>query len=216
MGGPPPRADDVEDVAGNRSPDVHTLEVIDEGDLVKTDRRIAFVGKDREIEVQFPDLVGWHLEGVHLRIHGKGEAEPFLFELRVPRHHLYAWVDDAVDPAVPIDPGYEGRWIQPGFPTRILLDDEELVVDADALLPFAAAVLDTWPSDRHIDGPHLANALGIDEARATAILQQLEALGITSRPDADGERDVYDPDGPTIPVGNLEAARGGDDPPVET
>jgi hypothetical protein len=64
-------------------------------------------------------------------------------------------------------------------------------------------------------GPHLANALGIDEARATAILQQLEALGITSRPDADGERDVYDPDGRTIPLGSVDAARDGGDPPLE-
>jgi len=79
---------------------------------------------------------------------------------------LHVWTDHVEDPTVVLDRGDDGLWIQPGFPKRILLDDEERVVDAvDPLLPFAAALLDSWPSGGLVDAQQLAKALGISDAR---------------------------------------------------
>jgi hypothetical protein len=93
--------------------------------------------------------------------------------------------------------GNDRGWIQPGFPRRILLDDDQGVVDADPLLPRAAAFLDEWPGDREIDAPELASGLDIPVARAAVMLEQLHALGFTGDADATGERPVFDPDGAT-------------------
>ena len=192
----------------------HALEAIDEGDLVQTDRRVTFLGQQQVVEVHFSDLVAWHLEGAVLRIHAGQHPEPYLFGLDEAPDVLHMWTDHVEDPTAVLDPGDDGRWIQPGFPKRILLDDEERVVDADPLLPFAAALLDTWPNAGLVDAQQLAKALGISDARATTMLSQLEALGFTSRPDADGERAVFDPDDLTTPLGDLDAARRDDADPA--
>jgi hypothetical protein len=190
------------------------LAVIDTGDLVKTDRRVAFLGEEHEVEVSFSDLLMWNLEGAVLRIYAEQQPSPFLFGLDGASDALHRWTDHVEDPTAVLDPGDDGSWIQPGFPRRILPAAEERAVDADPLLPFAAALLDTWPSGGLVDAHGLANALGISDARAAALLSQLEALGFAGQSDADGERAVFDPDGLTAPLGDLEVARGDDAGPA--
>lgn len=196
--------------SGDQTPMENDLEPIDSGNLVKTDRRVAFLGAEHEVEVHLADLVAWHLEGRVLRIYAERHAEPYLFQVDAAPDVLLAWSDPASDPSAPLDTR-RGGWIQPGFPKRILLDDQETVVDADLLLPFAAAFLDTWPSGRLVDAQEVARALGISYGRARSMMPQLEALGFASRPDADGERAVFDPDGLTIPLVARDAPPRDDD-----
>jgi hypothetical protein len=185
--------------SGDRTAVEHELAPVDAGDLVKTDRRLVFLGEKREIEVDLSKLVGWHLEHQILRVYSKGHDAPYVLHVDAWSDSLASWADPAADPMATIDSSQVSGWIQPGFPKRILLDDQEVVVDADPLLPFAAAFLDTWPAGRRLDAQDLARGVGISFGRAQAMMPELEALGFTSRPDAGGEASVFDPDGLTIP-----------------
>lgn len=196
--------------SGDQTHVEHGLAPVDSGDLIKTDRRLVFLGKLREVEVELSKLVGWHLEGKYLRAYAKGHTTPLVFSLDLGQAERAVWADPAAaaeaDVQGPIDSNPNTGWIQPGFPRRILLDDQERVVDADPLLPFAAAFLDTWPSGRPVDAQDVARGVGISYGRAMAMMPELEALGFTSRPDAEGESAVFDPDGGTIPRETRDAA----------
>ena len=85
------------------------------------------------------------------------------------------------------------------FPSIVVLEGG-VVVDADPLLPTAAAFTDAMPSGERVSASELADGIGVPIARAEAILVQLEALGHAGRLAEDGERAIFDPDGPTDPT----------------
>ena len=73
------------------------------------------------------------------------------------------------------------------------------VVDADPLLPTAAAFLDSMPASERVSALELADGIRVSVSRAESILLQLDALGYTGFL-RDGERTIFDPDGPTDPT----------------
>jgi hypothetical protein len=192
-------AGDTETIIGDLAP-------VDEGDLYKTDRRAVFLGGDQEVEVALSDVVGWRLEDTTLRIFAKGHTKPYVFQ--IDRADVEFWVGptspSSKETDGPIDPGGDDGWQQPGFPHRILLGDAgDTVVNADPLLPFVAAYLGTV-SDADVDATQVAKAIGISFERASAMMPQLQALGLVGGADSEGERPVFA--GMTVPAMDRDEA----------
>ena len=110
-------------------------------------------------------------------------------------------LDPAVEEDVSLDPGYDGSRYQPGFPKRIWLGRRRKVVDADPILPTAAASVAKLPEGQPVDAHQIAVELSIEEARADDLVPQLEALGFVGQADPTGGRAVFFPDGLVISQG---------------
>ena len=116
-------------------------------------------------------------------------------------------LDPAVEQDVSLDPGFDGARLQPGFPARILLAGELGIVDADPILPSAAAAVVRTPEGDLVDARQIAVELRIGETRANTLVPQLEALGYVGQPGPNGQRPVFGPDALVISEG---------EPPSET
>lgn len=189
--------------------------MIDTGDLVKTDRRATFLGKEHEVvEVHLSDLVAWYLEGGVLRIYAEQHPEPTSFALTDrPTCFTYGLITSKIRP-----------WCLTGATTASgsspasrsgscsMMKSESLMLwihCCRSLRRFSTrgrVVASSMPSN----SPKRSGSA----TRATTTFPQLEALGFTSRPDADGERVVFDPDDLTTPLGDLDAARYDDTDPT--
>ena len=172
----------------------------DSGRLTKTNRRLVFASKSQSMELQLSEISDWALDAGILRVSIDGGARTFVFAIDDSPDVMDPWGDPQGEAVAVMDAGSDIGWLQPGFPKRILLEDGEQIVDADPLLPHAAAFLDTLPDGAVLRRQNVALALAIDDDRAGSVLLQLQALGFIGRSEDKGARIIFDPDGVTVPL----------------